>query len=344
MEPDVPHRIDIVGCGSTLGNLLRFIREEDKPFRILVELVNDTVFFVRRENTPRELIDGIRGYGHTFPEAYTTWDSDVKSSTSHQRVISYRFGGLGFLVRFQGDGYLADEVVKENRDGPHVAAAPASIDNEAVDALLEELTSSRVTPATPAKENEELKVTYAGDLIKQDCIFELKTRSVRRKEADTFEDTFGDQLPRLWISQVPKFILAYHTQGLFEDISVRDTKSEVKNWEKDHADTLSRFAALIHHIVGVVKSRPDRKLELRNVDFGTLEVREQLAEAGDALSESVRSLWENTETGGYKSPVSSEAESASEERVDFEDWNDEVERDYTACSAEDCGYCGRCDY
>ena len=50
-----------------MGNLLRFVRSIDKPFRFSVEVVDSTVFFVRKENQPDELIDGVRGYGHTFP-------------------------------------------------------------------------------------------------------------------------------------------------------------------------------------------------------------------------------------------------------------------------------------
>ncbi|XMA20290.1 hypothetical protein WAI453_013081 [Rhynchosporium graminicola] len=67
--------VDIFSCGSTLGNLLRFARnvETEKPFRFLVEVVGQTVFLLRRENSPKEAITDIRGYGHSFPEANTTW-------------------------------------------------------------------------------------------------------------------------------------------------------------------------------------------------------------------------------------------------------------------------------
>jgi hypothetical protein len=55
--------IDIFGCTSTLGSLLRFLKNDDKIFRFTVEAVGNTVFFVRRENAPDELIAGPRGYG-----------------------------------------------------------------------------------------------------------------------------------------------------------------------------------------------------------------------------------------------------------------------------------------
>jgi len=57
--------LDIFGCTSTMGSLLRFLKNHDKPFRFTVEAVGRTVFFVRRENAPDELIPGPRGFGPT---------------------------------------------------------------------------------------------------------------------------------------------------------------------------------------------------------------------------------------------------------------------------------------
>ncbi|KAI3396200.1 hypothetical protein diail_338 [Diaporthe ilicicola] len=328
---------DVVACSSTLGNLLRFIRGEDKQFRLLVELVEGAVFFIRRENTPRELIPDVKGYGHSFPEAYTTWDADVKGSVSHQRIISYRFGGLGFLVRFEGDGFVLGEGQAEKSSPPGPSEATEWIVKGAVDELVASLDQSRVTAAAPSA-GPELTVLSAGELVDQEVIFELKTRSIRRKEVATFEDTFAEQLPRLWVAQIPKFILAYHDRGTFEDITVKDARKNVKTWEREHVDVLSRLAALIHHIIDLVKSRPDGKLELRHKTVGTLEVREQLADAGDALSDTVRVLWAK-ERGMTDGVVGEPEDDEKEEGPDYDedafDWDERSEPDFTACSADD---------
>lgn len=63
--------IDIFGCGNTLGSLLSFARDEERTFRFGVEVIGSSLFLVRKTNKPRELIERIHGYGHTFPEAYT---------------------------------------------------------------------------------------------------------------------------------------------------------------------------------------------------------------------------------------------------------------------------------
>lgn len=313
---------------------------------MLVELVEGAVFLIRRENTARELIPNVKGYGHTFPEAYTTWEADVKGSATHQRVISYRFGGLEFLVRFEGDGYILDdeEAKEEGRmgAGDHKRSPLSGLDApQTIDGLVDELHRNRLAGAQPA-DGDSVKVTFGGNLVSQDCILELKTRSVRRKEADTFEDTFGDQLPRLWVAQIPKFILAYHNHGLFEEIGVRDVRSDVKDWERDHVDALSRLAALLHRIVGLVMSRPDGKLELRHNTMGTLEVREQLADAGDALSASMTTLWAKARSVD-DGVTSRESASDADEDAGSLSWDEGSEPDYTACS-EDCGYCGHCSY
>ncbi|KUI69312.1 hypothetical protein VM1G_04997 [Cytospora mali] len=342
MDSNISRDVDIVACGSTLGNLLRFIRGEDKQFRVLVEVVEGTVFFIRRENTARELIPDVKGYGHSFPEAYTTWDADVKGSVSHQRVLSYQFGGLGILLRFEGDGYLLDG--GEKKHGNDKPSSFSDLDaTQTVDGLVDELDRNRLTGAQPAN-GGSLEVAYGGDLVSQDRVFELKTRSVRRKESETYEDTFGDQLPRLWVAQIPNFILAYHKHGLFEEdeIGVRDVRSDIKSWERDHVDVLSRLAALIHHIADLVRSRPDGKLELRHKTIGTLEVREQLADAGDALSASVRTLWAKARAVN-NGVTSGESASDSDEDAGSLNWDEGSEADFTACS-EDCDYCGHCSY
>jgi hypothetical protein len=101
-----PVNTDIFACGSTLGHLLRFTRGADKAFRLSVQAIGKTVFLIRKENDPKELIEGVRGFGHSFPDAYTSWPSEVKGSETHQRIVQYQLGGLQCLVRFECDGFL----------------------------------------------------------------------------------------------------------------------------------------------------------------------------------------------------------------------------------------------
>ena len=114
---DLPNtKIDLFACRSTVGNLLRFVRAVDKPFRFDVEVAGNTVFFIRKEKSPTELIPGVHGYGYTFPESYTTWERDVKSSENSQRLITYDFNGLRRIIRFESDGYFTNIVSKAPSD------------------------------------------------------------------------------------------------------------------------------------------------------------------------------------------------------------------------------------
>ncbi|GME65997.1 Geranylgeranyl pyrophosphate synthetase [Neofusicoccum parvum] len=318
---------DIFACGSTLGNLLRFVRKMDKPFRFTVEVVGNTVFFVRRENSPTEVIPGVRGYGHTFPEAYTTWEENTKGSQSHQRLVKYNFSGLNCIVRSESDGYLKD-----------LDPDPSAHE------------TSSLHPASPMETRLELQA--GGRLVPQEALFDLKTRSVKRKD----RDVLGEEVGRLWVSQTPNFILAYHDRGLFDDIVVQNIRKDIDKWEAENQDTLRQLAALVRQIAAIAKSRVDGRVEVRRKDIDVLEIREQMSDAPTALPDELKLRWAAAAT--EKPPDSSDDASigdendkqylSSDEDFDRDDpWlgsDDESDRDYTACSADDCGYCGHCRY
>lgn len=327
-NPSVLVDLDIVACGNTLGNLLRFVRGKDKPFRMLVELVGETVFFIRRENTPAETIEDIRGFGHSFPEAYTTWDAEVRGSESHQRVIKYSFGGLRLAVRSEADGYLG-------RDKEGVLPRPRPPE-ASVDSLITDLAVGTIAPLIKASP-VDLQVKSGGTLITQDSVFDLKTRSFRKKDWDIF----GEELPRLWVRQIYNFILAYHHDGIFDDVDVRDVREDIRTWEKAHVEELSQVAALLHAILEVVRTHPKGKVELRFVGHGDLEVRQKLQGVESALSEDTTEQWIKDTKGPTE-----DAQNVNGPDVDDKDgfsWAGADEPDFTACT-EACGYCGECTY
>lgn len=325
---NIEEGIDIVACGSTLGNLLRFVRGEDKTFRMLVEKAHGTVFLTRRENSPTELIPDVWGYGHTFPKAYTTWDREVKGSASHHRILKYKFGGLVFLVRYEADGFIAPTEALRTEKTAGVAAASAVRPPD----LAEQLRGSRISSSEPSRD-KALIVKHAGSVVAEKTIFELKTRSVK-KVAD---DILGSELPRLWVTQISKFIVGFHKSGVFDDIRELDTRARVLDWERDNSEVLATLAVLLQVIVEQVGRRADGKMELCHLEPGKLEIRQQLPGAGDVLSETVRSAWGARVLARSKNqPGTPEAEFKVEWTSDDEDADD-----FTACS-DACGYCGHC--
>jgi hypothetical protein len=350
-----PTKVNIFGCGSTLGNLLRFACSIDaeKPFRFLVEVVGETVFFIRRENTPKETIPDVRGYGHSFPEAYTTWDVNVRGSESHQRIIRYQLGDLSIIIRFEADGYLTDKI-------PVQATIPIS-QNQDEESLVAALAGNTV------KENaysdlDPLRLVQGSGTVPQGAVFDLKTRSIRKKAHDT---TMSDQIPRLWIRQIPSFVLAYHERGLFrtEEVTVHNVKPDVEKWENDHKRDVRKLIALIRKIADFVRLTPERKLEVRYQYGGGLELREQHEGVVSVLPDDLAARWAGE--GEQKTSVDqgvalgdspigggvalgADVDGGNVDGLDDNDEYDwdkqEQEPDYTACSADSCGYCGHCSY
>lgn len=406
--------IDIFGCGSTLGHLLTFVRKVDKPFRFLVEVVGNTVFFVRKERSPTEVIDSIRGYGHTFPEAYTAWETDVEGSESHQRIIKYTFDGLTWLVRFESDGYLKhlvpEDEQKESKNPKDKDPKHDQTDSTSLAKALGVISMDR----KPASSDEALTIQKGGQRIPQTAIFDLKTRAAWKRQG---HDVLAEEVPRLWLRQAPNFIVAYHSYGVFDDIRTQDVRGAMDKWEQDNQDVLHRLARLVRKLIAYAKSRPDGKLELCSSEVGTLEFREQTEGEHAALPRHVQARWagleepssegkerkddglagdqssssekrkegkatanddepsrdEQSEEKARRSqssssspgPIASAAlmalQAGSEKDDDDDDqyheareyWgyasssdddDDSSAKDYTACSASDCGYCGHCRY
>ncbi|KAJ4262968.1 hypothetical protein NW762_006581 [Fusarium torreyae] len=328
MNPD-PIPVNIVACGSTIGNLLRFARgvDLDRSFRILVEQVGDAVHFIRRENTPKELIPDVRGFGHTFPEAYTTWDSAVRRSTTHQRILAYQFGGLDLMVRFEGDGFI------ETSSPRKVKTKPKRGDT------LTQMQSLGITQSL-SNGTGNLKVLDGGEPVPQSSVFDLKTRSVMARE----KDHLGEQLPRLWIAQVTQFLLAYHERGLFkeENIDIKNIKADIDEWQDLNQPSLKRLVSLLRLVIDRVRVSKNGKLELVWSNNGSLEIRQQLPGASDVLSGPVRKQWEAWLDSETKEQVDPGDSGRWEEFMAALSDSDGAS-DYAACDQE-CGYCGKCVY
>ncbi|KAL4912230.1 hypothetical protein BDW62DRAFT_216479 [Aspergillus aurantiobrunneus] len=346
-------KIDLVACSSTMGNLRRFITEPDKGFRLVVEAVGSAVFLVRRENSPTQTIPNVFGYGHTFPEANTTWSSDVKGSESHQRIIQYEFAGLSCLVRYQADGYLPKLHQPTASHKKATAVTPEDLLTP-----LAETTVSRVGPEA----KQVLTTESGGEVVPQSATFDLKTRSAKKEYADVVKG----ELPRLWLAQVPNFVVGFHKSGLFDDVRVVDVRREVQQWEKEHESDLRKLAALLDMLITFANGQPDGRLEVvfQGEDGdGSLELREVGGEVNRCISDSLKKRWTARGFGGRELEEKKElkAKNVGWGKEGEEDWSErwqqreeeeesfwgrdsESEKDFTACSASSCGYCGHCGY
>lgn len=321
---------DVFACTSTLGSLLRFLKNHDKPFRFTVEAVGNTIFFVRRENAPGEVIAGPKGYGptghgHVFPERYTRWQTGTEGSVSHQRIISYDFAGLKFLVRFEADGYLDEELGQEVKEDASTRSG------------------GERKRASDDLEIDNVKVRSGGRLIPQHAVFELKTRGSHKRD----EDHLADNLPRMWTAQIPFFVLALHKWGLFtpEEITIQDIREDVKDWQETNQDLLHQYSNLLKRLVALARDPDFGKYEVCLSQPGVLEIRKQGGTVFSPLSSPLTWIWGDCD--GSESDLKSDgvAVGAEEDQdaAEFSDDDDEFAQDFTACS-ESCDYCGRCKY
>lgn len=195
------------------------------------------------------------------------------------------FGLLCTILWIQREACLSvDSFVDQSKDQP----IPAS--NEAADledGLLTSIKKASVSSAFPETASETLKLERKGGHVPQSAIFDLKTRSIRKKGVDTL----GEELPRLWISQISIFVLAHHQAGVFRDIEIHDVRDTVKKWEEARQSDLAKFAILLQKIVTFAQSSEQGRLEITKEGGSALELREQCADAGRALPPHIVGKW-----------------------------------------------------
>lgn len=277
--------INVVTCSSTLGNISRFVRSERKDFRFIVDKVGSTVFFLRRENSPTELIPDVRGYGHNFLDEYTSWDRGVRGSDSHQRVIRYEFGGFRFVIRFEADAYI---VKKDMGFEEHQGSSDVK---DLIDLMKGE---------TSAKTTDILTVEKGGRRIMMKDIADIKTRAryANTNSATIKEIDLTDITPRLWVSQIPTLIVGYHKFGHFEDIDIKPMKDIISQWEKENEDVLRKLASLLHELVECAMTSKTR-LEICREGSGPLEVRRVCDCSMEALPVGLRKRWAEARSSVY---------------------------------------------
>lgn len=237
--------IDVVTDRNNIRKLLSFInptltKNGLDPFTIQVEMTARTAIFCREETATYEVIGPgeFRGFGHEFEKASTI--TQVKGSTGHHRIVSYRLGGLSFLVRHETDGCYGDlkPVVKDDE----------STENNLAN-MLETLSLSLDTTSTDETSvQSKLTIKREGRVVPRESTLEIKTRVFHKPLK------LPEVAPQLWVSQTPKLVRAYHQRGKFSTPKVEDMTAAVKDWEQTHQDDIKRLVALINRILRVTRN------------------------------------------------------------------------------------------
>jgi len=308
-----PSSVDITGCASSVGDVLRFVRSVDSTFRFDVELVGNTLFLVR--NCKNDVIPDVQGYGHSFLDTFTSFGQDDGKVKSHQRIISYDLAHLKCVIRFECDGYMAEW------------------DNQST------VLRKPVINLPKLKEPDSINMEEKGMVVPQDSVLEIKTRAATRGDVEKAE-----HLPRLWLRQIPFFINGYHSQGKFVDVRVQNVREDITKWETEHQDEIKRLASVLRQLITEVKKANHLKLELCREGSGPLQLREREGTTNKALTDSWERRW-IAKPGSEDGSDGDEGDKAYPSARTSSDLSDDSRAsfsfDYTECSVE-CGYCGNC--
>ncbi|KAI1141246.1 hypothetical protein F5Y05DRAFT_255615 [Hypoxylon sp. FL0543] len=225
---------DVVTDRNSIRKLVSFIRPRISPsrlqeFTINVDTIKNTTLFSRQEKNPVQFIEpqSFKGFGHEFESVCTT--EKVVGNTGHHRIISYRFGGLNFIIRHETDAYVGAE-----SDLP----VPSGNGEQRVRKKIR---------SKSARRGSTLTVRQSGHVVPLECTLEIKTRAFD-KPLSVYKI-----VPQLWISQTPKLVRGYYEDGVFQVPDVQDVTCEIQEWERNNQETLRQLAAVIRRILDVAK-------------------------------------------------------------------------------------------
>ncbi|KAF2124744.1 hypothetical protein P153DRAFT_301357 [Dothidotthia symphoricarpi CBS 119687] len=230
--------IDIIVNRNSLRKLLDFAagRRRD-PWRMDLHLVKNTLFISRKEMSARAMVrgNGNSGYGHNFEKAFTKPEPGLDGSSSHHRVIRYRFGSLECAVRFEVDAYYEDPDLPDPTD-------PAQQSLDQIATTMAQLQINEPQPSTTKKGNTQ--VIVKGNPVDPAKLAEIKTRK---------QVNINDALPQLWFGRTPYLLTGRHENGVFGSISCSHVQLQFKAWETDNQEALRKMVTLLTDLKRIVQ-------------------------------------------------------------------------------------------
>ncbi|KAL5482355.1 hypothetical protein ACEPAI_8949 [Sanghuangporus weigelae] len=261
--------IDIVTDRNNLRKLLRWINGTiSLDFRIDLQLSGSTVLFTRYEPTKVEVESGRLGFGRNFEQYTTKRLAGCESSTGHHRIITYDYGNLKLLVRFEVDACLHnDTATQDRRDRPE---AMRPIPGDKPQDILAALRKMSI------RSDDKIEIVSRGILVPQSSLIELGTKSARGIELEGID--WQEYFP-----QTPHHHLGVHEKGYFRRIDARALNDSVLAIQKQRQQpAFDKLHVLLQKIKELVVARgEDARLSLvYRVETKKLEVFSRKASGG----------------------------------------------------------------
>ncbi|KAL5501869.1 hypothetical protein ACEPAH_9130 [Sanghuangporus vaninii] len=215
--------IDIVTDRNNLRKLLRWINGTiSLDFRIDLQLSGSTVLFARYESTKVEVESGRLGFGRNFEQYTTKRLAGCESSTGHHRIITYDYGNLKLMVRFEVDACLHnDTATQDRRDRPEAMRPIPGDEPQDILAALRKMS---------IRSDDKIEIVSRGILVPQSSLIELGTKSARGMELQGID--WLEYFPQLFLSQTPHHHLGVHEKGYFRRIDARALNDSVLSVQK----------------------------------------------------------------------------------------------------------------
>lgn len=255
--------MDVITDRRPIHLLHAFLNGKADDFEFKAEVINNTILFARNEVQSRRTVEPGRfaGYRHAFEQEYTTLKGCAKGSTSHHRIVGYKFGGFRFLVRSSVDAYLETLTVTPEKSEP-----VQPLDENDIAKYMKSASLAGEAPTIQRTSKTPVTVVDGGENIPHGALLELKTRF----KFLTYPFDLGDKIFDLWMSQTPNFLLASYQNagpkrfgkhsssqprlGEFVDFDIKPMPDVLKEWESKNEETLRRLSILLGKVVEAVKN------------------------------------------------------------------------------------------
>ncbi|KAF9778716.1 hypothetical protein BJ322DRAFT_1114053 [Thelephora terrestris] len=201
--------VDFVADRGALRKLAAWANDKSGHWRMDTQLAgHNTVLINSWPPVTKQTIGHSDSYGYNFEKACTHPAPGCESGTGHHRIITYDFGGLTMVVRFEVDACLPFPTTRSRRKSGnarnHAKSAPGA------QAWGTDTPTFR-TVSKPTLRFPHVAVIRAGSRVPQSHLIELKTYSGAKKH-------WNRSYPQLFLSQTPHIYYGAHKNGEFSEI------------------------------------------------------------------------------------------------------------------------------
>ncbi|KAL4063769.1 hypothetical protein J3A83DRAFT_969411 [Scleroderma citrinum] len=236
--------LDLVTDRNNLRKLLRCINQQhDEAFRIDVDLVGKTCLLTRRDEVTKETITEFRGFGHEYEKAATKPRRGSEAEVGHHRIVTYDFGGLRVLLRYE-----VDACTESKSDDSDLLTSFSSL------TIGDQRPTSQQDLAYVNRFGIRVKLTNPRSVVPQSRVIEIKTRSSHR----TLD--WKEAYPQLYLSQTPYLYLAKHTKGSFHPVEKINLNGQaVIPYANEAKGAMSKLEVLLGSILKAVRKQGEGK-------------------------------------------------------------------------------------